>query len=307
MKDWDRLEPDEYRLINRHYTKGRQGHRIDKIILHHNAANLSIGGCWSVWQSRPASAQYQVDVAGRIGQLVHDSDTSWNAGNWNANVTSIAIEHADMTTSPWSISEATLDNGAHLVAALCKAYRLGRPIWLRNVYPHSYFSATACPASIRDSQRDEYMQRAQAYYDQMTGNRVETVIRPDINRVINRVVNTVASSVPQITVDGYAGPATIKRMQQLLGTPQDGIVSSQPVVNKRYLPNATNGWQWVGRASGSTMVRRLQERLGVTVDGLIGRDTIKALQRRLGVTVDGVAGAATFRALQTNLNRNRLW
>lgn len=307
MKDWDKLEPDEYKLLSRHYTKGRQGHRIDKIILHHNAANLSIGGCWSVWQSRPASAQYQVDVNGRIGQLVHDSDTSWNAGNWNANVTSIGIEHADATTSPWSISEATLDNGAHLVAALCKAYSLGRPTWLRNVYPHSFFSATACPASIRDSQRDEYMQRAQAYYDQMTGNRVETVVQPAINRVINRVVNTVASSVPQITVDGYAGPATIKRLQQLLGTPQDGIVSSQPVVNKRYLPNATAGWQWVGRASGSTMVRRLQERLGVTVDGLIGRDTIKALQRRLGVTDDGIAGASTFRALQTNLNRGKLW
>ena len=45
----------------------------------------------------------------------------------------------------------------------------------------------------------------------------------------------------------------------------------------------------------------------MTVDGLIGRDTIKALQRRLGVTDDGIAGAATFRALQTNLNRGRLW
>lgn len=307
MKDWEKLEPDEYRLISKHYTRGRQGHRIDKIILHHNVGNLSIDGCWSTWQSKPASAQYQVDVAGRIGQLVHDSDTSWNAGNWNANVTSVAIEHADMTTNPWSISGATLDNGAHLVAALCKAYKLGRPIWLRNVYPHSYFSATMCPASIRDSQRDEYMQRAQAYYDQMTGGRFERVVRPAINRIVNRVVNTVATGVPQITVDGYAGQATIKRMQQLLGTPQDGIVSSQPVVNKRYLPNATNGWQWVGLATGSTMIRRLQERLGVTVDGLIGRNTIKALQRRLGVTDDGIAGAATFRALQSNLNRGKLW
>lgn len=307
MKDWDRLEPDEYRLINRHYTRGRQGHRIDKIILHHNAANLSIGGCWSVWQSRPASAQYQVDVAGRIGQLVHDADTSWNAGNWNANVTSIAIEHADMTTSPWAISEATLDNGAHLVAALCKAYRLGRPAWLRNVYPHSYFSATACPASIRDGQREAYMQRAQAYYDQMTGGRVETIVRTAINRVVNTVVNTVAHGTPQLDVDGLWGAGTIRRIQQVLGTPDDCQFDHQLTVNKRWVPRATTGWQWGSNPAGSKAVRALQARLGVGTDGLIGYKTIRALQARLGVDTDGIAGNNTVRALQTNLNRGKLW
>lgn len=307
MKDWDRLEPDQYCLLARHFTRGRQGHRIDKIVLHHNAANLSIGGCWTVWQTRAASAQYQVDVNGQIGQLVHDCDTAWHAGKWEANVTSIGIEHADATSSPWSISNATLDNGAHLVAALCKAYRLGRPTWFKNVFPHSFFYATACPGSIQDSQRDEYMRRAQAYYDRMTGGRVETVVVPAVNRVFNRVVNMVAREIPQITVDGLAGTATVKRLQQLLGTPTDGVVSSQPAGNRRFVPAATTGWQWVARPAGSLMVRRLQERLGVAVDGIIGPATVKALQRRLGVTPDGIAGLATVRALQNNLNHGKLW
>ena len=54
MRNWESLEPDEYKLLSRHYTKGRAGHRIDKVILHHNAANLSVQGCWQTWQNRAA-------------------------------------------------------------------------------------------------------------------------------------------------------------------------------------------------------------------------------------------------------------
>lgn len=165
LKDWNTLEADETRILSTHYTSGRSGRAIDKIVLHHNAGNLSIADCWNVWQTREASAHYQVDANGRIGQLVWDTDTAWHAGSWDANVTSIGIEHADISSSPWRISDATLDNGAHLVAALCHAYNLGRPQWGVNVFPHSHFSATACPASIQNEQRDAYMSRAQAWYD----------------------------------------------------------------------------------------------------------------------------------------------
>lgn len=170
MKNWDTLEPDQTLLLSTHYTPGRNGHPIDKIVLHHNAGNLSIQGCWDVWQTRAASAHYQVDASGRIGRLVKDVDTAWHAGDWEANASSIGIEHADISTQPWLISDATLDNGAHLVAALCHHYGLGRPEWLKNVFPHNHFQATECPASIGGTQRDVYMRRAQQYFDQMEGD-----------------------------------------------------------------------------------------------------------------------------------------
>ena len=100
MKNWNTLEADLNLLMNKHFTKGRQGRSINKIILHHNDGNLSIQGCWNVWQTRPASAHYQVETSGRIGQLVWDRDTAWHAGNWVANTTSIGIEHADAYTHP---------------------------------------------------------------------------------------------------------------------------------------------------------------------------------------------------------------
>lgn len=171
MKNWNSLDADINLLLECHYTKGRQGRAIDKIVLHHNAGNLSVRGCFETWQTRQASAHYQVQSGGIIGQLVWDGDTAWHAGNWEANLTSIGIEHADVSSSPWRISQACLENGAHLVAALCVYYKLGRPEWGKNVYGHSHFSPTECPASIAGNQRAAYMARAGFWYDQMSGNR----------------------------------------------------------------------------------------------------------------------------------------
>lgn len=166
--DWVNLNADVNMILNKHYTEGRSGYKVNKIVVHYNAGNLSIAGCYSVWQTRAASAHYQVEESGRIGQLVWDSDTAWHASNWAANCSSIGIEHANY--SDGTISEKCLDNGAHLVAALCKYFGLGRPEWLKNVFPHKYFAATSCPGQIYGSQKDAYIKRAQQWYDSMTGS-----------------------------------------------------------------------------------------------------------------------------------------
>ena len=165
--DWNNLQPDVYMRLATHYTAGREGRKIDKVILHYNAGDLSIAGCYSVWQTRPASAHYQVQSDGKIGQLVDDWNTAWHAGDWYANTTSIGIEHANKAGG--YITDACLDAGAHLTAAICKYYGLGRPEWLKNCFPHQYFQATACPGQIYGAQKDAYMSRAQEWYDAMTG------------------------------------------------------------------------------------------------------------------------------------------
>lgn len=169
MKDWNNLIADKQRFIRKHYTAGRRA-RIRAIVLHHNAGNLTTEGCYSAWQTRKASAHYQVEADGTIGQLVHDRDTAWHAGP--ANSYTIGIEHANNTFAPWwTISEATLENGAHLVAALCKCYGLGIPTWGGNVYPHQHFMNTGCPGAIAGAQRDKYMARARAWYEAMTSSK----------------------------------------------------------------------------------------------------------------------------------------
>lgn len=168
MKDWGALEADVVKLLNVHYTSGRSGRDVDFVVVHYNAGNLTIEGCWSVWQTREASAHYQVEDDGTIGQLVWDSNTAWHASNWDANCRSIGVEHANEPDG--TITEECLDNGAHLVAALCKYFGLGRPQWLKNVFPHKHFADTSCPGQIYGSQKDAYIQRAQQWYDSMTGS-----------------------------------------------------------------------------------------------------------------------------------------
>ena len=175
MKDWNNLIADVDKIMNKNYTPGRNGRKIQHIVLHHNAGTLTVEGCWNNWQTREASAHYQVELGGRIGQLVNDWDTAWHAANEYENSISIGIEHANNILAPvWSISDATLDNGAHLVAALCKYYGLGAPVYGRNVWFHSDFYGTACPGAIAGRQKNAYFARANYWYNVMMGKPVDS-------------------------------------------------------------------------------------------------------------------------------------
>lgn len=230
MKNWETLEADVNMILNKHFTSGRSGKKINKIVIHHNAGNLTVQGCYNTWQTREASAHYQVESSGKIGQLVWDKDTAWHAGDWNANLTSIGIEHADITANPWKISEACLDNGAHLVAALCKYYGLGEPTWKKNVFPHSYFSSTGCPASLQDSQNAEYMARAKKYYAEMTGGKPSTPSTP-------QTPSKPSSDKPQVLVFTYAVKAggkiypEVKNLEDYAGVPGVAITDVAIKVN----------------------------------------------------------------------------
>jgi len=299
MKDWNKLTADENKILTKHYTKGRSGGKIKYVVVHHNAGNLSIQGCWNVWQNREASAHYQVDINGRIGQLVHDANTAWHAGNWTANCNSIGIEHADSKSNPWTISDKTLDNGAHLVAAVCKYYKLGRPAWGKNVFPHNHFQATACPASIYGKQKDKYMATAQKYYDAMVGKKTTSTAssKPAASK------GTTSKAI--LAVDGSCGASTIRQWQKVMHTTVDGIISSQVVPDSTYArPNLVTAQVRYG-CGGSDLIRAVQKKLHVTADGYFGKNTIKALQKYLKVTVDGSFGVGTVKALQKRLNTNK--
>lgn len=108
-----------------------------------------------------------------------------------------------------------------------------------------------------------------------------------------------------LKVDGIWGPETTMATQRLMRTPVDGVVSRQPLHNKKYLPAAGNGWQW--RAAlfghGSPMVRQLQKLVGANQDGLFGPKTASKLQAYLGIKVSGKLDTATVKAWQTHLNK----
>ena len=173
MKDWFTLEPDVYALVGGHrHTKGRGGQKIEYIVIHHNAGINSTEQLQRFWNgSREASAHYQVESSGRIGQLVNDWDTAWHADNASVNRRTIGIEVSNCggPADGWPITDKAVEEAAHLVAALCLRYALGRPNSGANVRYHREFSSTSCPETLAPGGKHNHtlITRAQYWYDQM--------------------------------------------------------------------------------------------------------------------------------------------
>lgn len=170
MADFANVQPDEYKLLGRNFSAGRplrhQGrHHPPHGRRPHRRPVQRHLGCQRLL------AHYSVDRNGYIVQHVNDTDRAYACGDGigtgRGNDTTISIEHANSGSNPWTVHEKAIESGAHLVAALCLYYGLGRPEWCKNVFPHRYWSATACPGELAGSQRDHYMQRAKAWYDAM--------------------------------------------------------------------------------------------------------------------------------------------
>ena len=167
MISWTDLIADHNMWIG-NFDEGRGGFALDRVVVHHNAGKaMTHAGVCGAFNNNGTSAHYNVDIDGNICQFVHDSDTAWHCPGVNKK--SIGIEHANCSGAEggWDVGDETIDAGAHLTAAICRAYGLGRPEWRSNVFPHSDFYSTACPASLRDKYAGEYIEKAQAYYDNL--------------------------------------------------------------------------------------------------------------------------------------------
>lgn len=107
-----------------------------------------------------------------------------------------------------------------------------------------------------------------------------------------------------IAVDGLWGAGTTLALQKHFGTPADGIVSSQYAGNRGILKACTGGWQWVSKPQGSQLIAKIQKTLGVTADGIMGKQTVNALERHYGFTADGFLDypSNTVKAMQRKLN-----
>lgn len=229
MKDWNTLEPDRYRLMNKHYTKGRNGRTIDKIVIHHNAGVLSIDDIWQVWQSRQASAHYQVESGGAIGQLVNDWDTAWHAANAYVNETSIGIEVANSSGAPhWSITNTAVEEAAHLTAALHHGYSLGRPRSGVTVRYHREFTGTSCPYHLAPGGKyhGTFWSRVLFWYDRMAGPapapaQPEPAPKPQEEAVTKEQADRIEAKL-DLLLDQVAGKRNEKGEQEFNGWPQGG-------------------------------------------------------------------------------------
>lgn len=104
---------------------------------------------------------------------------------------------------------------------------------------------------------------------------------------------------PALIVDGWLGPNSVHAWQHALGTVEDGVVSGQWESMRMYYRNLTAVEFGTG---GSSLVCAIQSKVGASVDGYLGPNTVRGIQRFVGVAQDGYLGPDTAKAVQRSLN-----
>ena len=136
------------------FTSGREGNKIDKIVIHHWGATGQTFESVCNWFCNPAcsTSAHAVVEEGRVACLVAYDDTAYHAGDWNANLTSIGIECRP------EMSDGDLETLCEYIADLWKLYGV------LPLHGHKDFVSTACPGKYYDKLGWIY-DRAMWYYN----------------------------------------------------------------------------------------------------------------------------------------------
>lgn len=147
------------------------------VTLHHNGGRLSLQGILDVWKVRPASAHFQSDGGGALGQYVHVQEYAWAVGNTLGNQETISIEMANSTLDPtWRVADATWKSAARLAGWLFANVIDGRPRPTRsNFFVHHHWKSTDCAGPFIDANFAKILLEVQSWYDFFTKPTVPTV------------------------------------------------------------------------------------------------------------------------------------
>lgn len=167
------------------------------VTFHHNAGRLSHEGVLQVWQKRPASAHFDVDLAAAVAQYVKVNEYAWAAGDMEGNQESIHIEMANSAVGgDWPVAEITWKSAARLAGWLFAKVIGARPT-KDNVHFHSHWSPTACAGPYMKSVYDRLLAEVVKAYDYFRG--ASTPPRPAVPNRAPRKSNT------QIAAEVWAG------------------------------------------------------------------------------------------------------
>jgi uncharacterized protein YkwD len=128
----------------------RQGHKVTRIIPHHQAGNLSLGTLGNVMESRGSSATYGIDSNGNIGQYVPESQRPWTTSSWDADCCAVTIEVANDGGAPdWHVSDKAIEALINLCVDICKRNGITSLNYTGdrngNMHMHKWYSNTSCP------------------------------------------------------------------------------------------------------------------------------------------------------------------
>lgn len=285
----DEVQIPTGKFEGRNKWSSREDNEIVGAVVHHHGTIGDSGRVRLVESNDPASANYIIMDSGHLIGSVPEKYRAWTSGSFDVDKKRITIEVQNATGAPeWRISNAAMNSLVRLLNELGKRYKFTPNS--STVEGHRDFASTACPGPY--------------LYPRLP--QVATAARKGNTGAWD---SEQKSSSSVLKDDGWWGSSTTRALQLALGTPSDGVVSSQDVHWKSSNPGLTTGWRWTGNPRGSRvifelqMVLRRRKKYKGKLDGLIGPKTIRALQSELGTPVDGKVSkkSAMVKALQRDL------
>lgn len=125
------------------YTKGRQGKKVEKIVLHWIVGKLAAADITFQNKTRGTSAHYAIGGE-EVHQYVKEEDTAYHAGDWDVNTRTIGIEHEGGPNL--AITEATYKTSGYLVSQIVRRYNI--PLDRAHIIGHKEVKSTQCPGSL---------------------------------------------------------------------------------------------------------------------------------------------------------------
>lgn len=166
-------------------------YRKDMVTIHHNGGRLSHEGVLQVWKSRPASAHFDVDIAGAVAQYVKVNEYAWACGNTVGNQRSISVELANSALGgDWPVDETTWRSGARLTGWLFARVIGTRPS-RSNVVPHHFWKSTVCAGPTIDRFLGTIVDLAGQHYDEFRGGGTPAQPPSSGRRPISVIVNEI--------------------------------------------------------------------------------------------------------------------
>jgi hypothetical protein len=131
-----------------------------------------------------------------------------------------------------------------------------------------------------------------------------TRYRRDVRYVVRPNYSSSTSGSHTLEIDGWWGSRTTRAIQRALGLKETGEILSQDVYRLHQLKACTSGWKFSDHPNGDKTISKLQEFLGVTIDGIMGPETIGKLEMWVGYAPDGMLDgpSPTVMRLQSYLN-----
>lgn len=125
--------------------------KIDAIVIHHMAGNLTIESCGAVFadSARQASSNYGIGTDGRVACYVEEENRAWTTSDPGIDHRAITIEVANCGGAPdWKVSDQAIEAIIALCHDICRRYGFKLNYTgdkKGNLHMHKWYAATACP------------------------------------------------------------------------------------------------------------------------------------------------------------------